>query len=88
MENAGHVDSISALRRIVQQVNFNHRGEQGLFESVGFRLFELCGDDHLALPVGIAPRIGVLAGWGQAPRRIRDVKPGPVPKTWSITKSA
>ena len=28
---------------IVQQVNFNHRGEQGLFESVGFKLFELCG---------------------------------------------
>jgi len=28
---------------IVQQVNFQHRGEQGLFEGVGFRLFELCG---------------------------------------------
>lgn len=28
---------------IVQQVGFNHRGEQGLFEGVGFRLFELCG---------------------------------------------
>ena len=28
---------------IVQQVNFNHRGEQGLFEGVGFRLFDLCG---------------------------------------------
>jgi hypothetical protein len=28
---------------IVQQVNFNHRGEQGLFEGVGFRLFELAG---------------------------------------------
>jgi hypothetical protein len=28
---------------IVQQVNFGHRGEQGLFEGVGFRLFELCG---------------------------------------------
>ncbi|MGI9240261.1 MAG: lamin tail domain-containing protein [Verrucomicrobiales bacterium] len=28
---------------IVQQVNFNHRGEQGLFEGVGFKLFELCG---------------------------------------------
>ena len=28
---------------IVQQVNFGHRGEQGLFESVGFKLFELCG---------------------------------------------
>ena len=28
---------------IVQQVNYGHRGEQGLFEGVGFRLFELCG---------------------------------------------
>ncbi|MGB0327066.1 MAG: lamin tail domain-containing protein [Akkermansiaceae bacterium] len=28
---------------IVQQVNFNHRGEQGLFESTGFRLFQLAG---------------------------------------------
>jgi len=28
---------------IVQQVNFNHRGEQGLFEGVGFRFFDLCG---------------------------------------------
>ncbi|MDB4541869.1 lamin tail domain-containing protein [bacterium] len=28
---------------IVQQVNFNHRGEQGLFEGVGFRLFQLSG---------------------------------------------
>lgn len=28
---------------IVQQVNFNHRGEQGLFESTGFKLFELAG---------------------------------------------
>ena len=28
---------------IVQQVNFGHRGEQGLFEGVGFKLFELCG---------------------------------------------
>jgi len=28
---------------IVQQVNYQHRGEQGLFEGVGFRLFELCG---------------------------------------------
>ncbi|MDE0597441.1 MAG: lamin tail domain-containing protein, partial [Roseibacillus sp.] len=27
---------------IVQQVSFEHRGEQGLFEGVGFRLFELC----------------------------------------------
>jgi hypothetical protein len=31
------------LSSIVQQVGFNHRGEQGLFEGVGFRLFELCG---------------------------------------------
>lgn len=30
---------------IVQQVGFNHRGEQGLFEGVGFRMFELCGVD-------------------------------------------
>ena len=28
---------------LIQQVNFQHRGEQGLFEGVGFRLFELCG---------------------------------------------
>jgi hypothetical protein len=28
---------------IVQQVNFNHRGEQGLFESTGFKLFKLAG---------------------------------------------
>lgn len=28
---------------IVQQVAFNHRGEQGLFESTGFKLFELAG---------------------------------------------
>ena len=28
---------------IVQQVNFNHRGEQGLFEGVGFKLFQLSG---------------------------------------------
>lgn len=28
---------------IVQQVNFDHRGEQGLFEGTGFRLFDLCG---------------------------------------------
>ena len=28
---------------IIQQVNFGNRGEQGLFESVGFKLFELCG---------------------------------------------
>ena len=28
---------------LVQQVNFNHRGEQGLLEGVGFKLFELSG---------------------------------------------
>ncbi len=28
---------------IIQQGNFNHRGEQGLFESVGFELFEKAG---------------------------------------------
>ena len=28
---------------IVQQVNFQNRGEQGLFEGVGFRLFQLSG---------------------------------------------
>ena len=28
---------------IVQQVNFNHRGEQGLFEATGFKLFQLSG---------------------------------------------
>jgi hypothetical protein len=27
----------------IQQGDFNHRGEQGLFESVGFRLFQLTG---------------------------------------------
>ena len=27
----------------IQQGNFNHRGEQGMFESVGFRLFQLAG---------------------------------------------
>ena len=27
----------------IQQGNFNHRGEHGLFESVGFRLFQLAG---------------------------------------------
>lgn len=27
----------------IQQGNFNHRGEQGMFESVGFRLFQLTG---------------------------------------------
>ncbi|MGC6427541.1 MAG: lamin tail domain-containing protein [Akkermansiaceae bacterium] len=28
---------------IVQQVNFGHRGEQGLFEATGFKLFQLTG---------------------------------------------
>ena len=28
---------------VIQQGDFNHRGEQGLFESVGFRLFQLTG---------------------------------------------
>ncbi|MEX2139181.1 MAG: lamin tail domain-containing protein [Pirellulales bacterium] len=28
---------------IIQQGNFNHRGEQGLFEAVGFKLFNLAG---------------------------------------------
>ncbi|MBL9175053.1 MAG: lamin tail domain-containing protein [Verrucomicrobiales bacterium] len=27
----------------IQQGNYNHRGEQGMFESVGFRLFQLAG---------------------------------------------
>jgi hypothetical protein len=27
----------------IQQGNFNHRGEQGMFESVGFRLFNMAG---------------------------------------------
>ncbi len=27
----------------IQQGNFNHRGEQGMFESVGFRFFQLAG---------------------------------------------
>ena len=31
------------LSAIIQQGNFWHRGEQGLFESVGFRLFNLAG---------------------------------------------
>ncbi|MEM7531653.1 MAG: lamin tail domain-containing protein [Chloroflexota bacterium] len=31
------------LSAIIQQGYFQHRGEQGLFESVGFRLFELAG---------------------------------------------
>jgi hypothetical protein len=31
------------LSAIIQQGNFWHRGEQGLFESVGFRLFDLAG---------------------------------------------
>ena len=28
---------------LIQQGDFNHRGEQGIFESVGFRLFQLAG---------------------------------------------
>ncbi|HEX5176405.1 MAG TPA: lamin tail domain-containing protein, partial [Chthoniobacteraceae bacterium] len=28
---------------VIQQGDYNHRGEQGLFESVGFRLFQLTG---------------------------------------------
>ena len=31
------------LGACIQQGNFEHRGEQGLFESVGFRLFQLAG---------------------------------------------
>ncbi len=31
------------LGACIQQGNFNHRGEQGMFESVGFRLFQLAG---------------------------------------------
>ena len=31
------------LSAIIQQGDFWHRGEQGLFESVGFRLFDLAG---------------------------------------------
>ena len=46
---------------IVQQVNFGHRGEQGLFEGVGFRLFDLCGVEacethHLQFYVIDSPR--------------------------------
>jgi hypothetical protein len=32
-----------SFRPNIQQGDFNHRGEQGMFESVGFRLFELTG---------------------------------------------
>lgn len=31
------------LRACIQQADYGHRGEQGLFESVGFRLFNLAG---------------------------------------------
>jgi hypothetical protein len=31
------------LGACIQQGDFNHRGEQGMFESVGFRLFQLAG---------------------------------------------
>ena len=31
------------LSAVIQQGNYLHRGEQGLFESVGFRLFDLAG---------------------------------------------
>ena len=31
------------LRACIQQGNYGHRGEQGLFEAVGFRLFNLAG---------------------------------------------
>ena len=30
---------------LIQRGNFQHRGEQGLFESVGFKLFELAGTE-------------------------------------------
>jgi len=33
------------LRACIQQGDYGHRGEQGLFESVGFRLFSLAGVD-------------------------------------------
>jgi hypothetical protein len=33
------------LRACIQQGDYGHRGEQGLFESVGFRLFNLAGAD-------------------------------------------
>lgn len=32
-----------SFRPNIQQGDFNHRGEQGMFESVGYRLFELTG---------------------------------------------
>jgi hypothetical protein len=34
-----------SLRPDIQQGDFDHRGEQGLFESVGYRLFQLAGVD-------------------------------------------
>jgi len=34
-----------SFRPDIQQGDYEHRGEQGLFESVGFRLFELAGTD-------------------------------------------
>ena len=30
---------------VIQQGDFRHRGEQGLFESVGFKLFDLAGTE-------------------------------------------
>jgi hypothetical protein len=33
------------LRSIIQQADYDRRGEQGMFESVGFRLFNLAGVD-------------------------------------------
>ena len=33
------------LGACIQQGDYNHRGEQGMFESVGFRLFNLAGVD-------------------------------------------
>ena len=32
-----------SFRPNIQQGDFNHRGEQGMFESIGYRLFELAG---------------------------------------------
>lgn len=37
-----HWDKVN-LGANIQQRDYNHRGEQGMFESVGFRLFELAG---------------------------------------------
>lgn len=34
-----------SLRPDIQQGDYEHRGEQGLFESVGYRLFQLAGTD-------------------------------------------